>query len=148
MHVHFEDADDVPVVLLFIDLQGSFADDFIGVITDGLPLGGMHDDLVLDLRGLTEAAGEEAGDQGKVADVVGLVEGDHEARDADLASAELLDVIGDVAALVAIVVEIAEVFDAVERENFAGLGGGELFAFFGGGFGLGLVGLIGGGDQR
>ena len=54
MDVHFEDADDVAVVLLLVDLQGAFADDLVGVVADGLALGGVDDDLVLDLGGLVE----------------------------------------------------------------------------------------------
>src|SRR5438552_3697571 len=59
VHFHLEDAHDVPVVLLLLDLQRAFTDDFIGEIAHGFALRAVHHNLVLDLRRLPEAAGEE-----------------------------------------------------------------------------------------
>ena len=41
-----------------LDVQDSLADDLVGEIADRFALGRVHDDLVLDLGGLPEAAGK------------------------------------------------------------------------------------------
>src|SRR5438046_1397709 len=45
-YVDLEDADDEPVVLLFLDFQFTFDDQLVGIITDRLPGRGLADDRV------------------------------------------------------------------------------------------------------
>src|SRR4051794_7267412 len=60
VHFNLEDADDEPVVLLFFDLQRALDHDFIRIIAHRFALRTVHDDRVLDLRRLPEAAGKQA----------------------------------------------------------------------------------------